>query len=92
MGIKEGETDETQIGWQCREVRIWEKPAKSALKKAIIRSVIDKSAEFDIVNSYNKHVLAIKEDSTAVDKYKEYLQFTEDLDTMLVNDFSTVNE
>lgn len=92
MGIKEGETEETKIGWQCREIRIWEKPTKPILKRTIIRSVIDESAEFDIVNSYNKHVLAIKEDSTAVDEYKEYLQFTEDLDAMLINDFSTVNE
>lgn len=91
MGIKEGETDETQIGWQCREIRIWEKPAKSVVKKAIIRSVVDDTAEFDIVNSYNKHVLKIKLDATAVDAYKEYLQFTEDLEAMLISDFSTVN-
>lgn len=92
MGIKEGETEETQIGWMCREIRIWSQPTKSVLKKAIIRSVVDDTAEFDIVNSYNKHVLKIKLDATAVDAYKEYLQFTEDLDTMLISDFSTLNE
>lgn len=91
MGIKEGETEETQIGWMCREIRIWSQPTKSVLKKAIIRSVVDDTAEFDIVNSYNKHVLKIKLDATAVDAYKEYLQFTEDLETMLISDFSTVN-
>ena len=80
------------MGWQCREIRIWEKLTKAVLKKSVIRSIVDESAEFDIVNSYNKHVLGVKLDTTAVDNYKEYLQFTEDLDTMLISDFSTLNE
>jgi hypothetical protein len=92
MGIPDGQTEEIQVGWQCREIRIWDKPTKANLKKSIIRSIVDESAEFDIVNSYNKHVLGIKLDTTAVDNYKEYLQFTEDLDAMLVSDFSTINE
>lgn len=88
MGIKEGETEETQVGWTCCEIRVWEAPTKPVLKKAIIRSVVDESAEFNLVNSYNKHVLKIKVDVTAVDKYKEYLTFTEDVEALLVNDFS----
>lgn len=92
MGIPDGQTEEIQVGWQCREIRIWEKPTKAVLKKSVIRSIVDESAEFNIVNSYNKHVLGIKLDATAVDNYKEYLQFTEDLDTMLISDFSTLNE
>lgn len=92
MVIPDGETVETQIGWKCREIRVWDKPTKSVLKKAIIRSVVDESAELAIVNAYNKHVLKVKVDTTAVDAYKEYLQFTEDLNAMLVSDFSTVNE
>lgn len=88
MGINDGETEETQIGWTCYEVRIWENPSKGVLKRAIIRSVLDESAEFSLVNSYNKHVLKIKVDATAVDKYKEYLTFTEDVETLLANDFS----
>lgn len=92
MGIPDGQTEEIQVGWQCREIRIWEKPIKAVLKKSVIRSIVDESAEFDIVNSYNKHVLGVKLDTTAVDNYKEYLQFTEDLDTMLISDFSTLNE
>lgn len=92
MGIPDGQTEEIQVGWQCREIRIWEKPTKAVLKKSVIRSIVDESTEFDIVNSYNKHVLGVKLDTTAVDNYKEYLQFTEDLDTMLISDFSTLNE
>ena len=68
--------------------RIWSKPTKSNLKKAIIRSVIDETAEFDLVNSYNKHVLGIAPNDKAVADYKEYLQFTEDLDVMLKTDLS----
>lgn len=89
MGIPDGEKKEVQIGWECREIRIWEQPTKGVLKKAIIRSVLDESAEFNLVNSYNKHILGIKEDTTALDEYKEYLRFTEDVDKMLLTDFST---
>jgi hypothetical protein len=90
MAIAEGEKEEKQIGWDCREIRVYGIPDKSQLKKAVIRSVVDESAEFDIVNSYNKHVLKIKVDSAALAAYKEYLQFTEDLDTMLLSDFNAM--
>lgn len=89
MGIKEGETEETQIGWMCREVRVWSQPTKSILKKAIIRSVIDESAEFALINSYNKHILEIKIDILAVYAYKEYLAFTEDVENLLSNHLNT---
>ena len=91
MRVPEGGDEETQVGWQCREIRIWEKPTKSTLKKAIIRSILDDSAEFDIINSYNKHTLKIKVDNAAVTAYIQYLQFTEDLDDMLVVDFENFN-
>lgn len=82
---KESET-EVQIGWKCCEIRIWSNPTKANLKKAIIRSIIDETTEFDLVNSYNKHVLGIAPNEKAVADYKEYLQFTEDLDMMLRTD------
>ena len=74
MGIPDGQTEEIQIGWQCREIRIWEKPTKAVLKKAIIRSVVDETKEFALLNDYNKHILEIKVDLTAVDAYKEFLR------------------
>lgn len=88
MGIPDGEENEVQVGWKCYEVRTFNKPTKANLKKVIIRSVLDETAEFDLVNSYNKHVLGVAVDESAVAKYKEYLQFTEDLDVMLVNNLS----
>lgn len=89
MGVQ-GEEKETQVGFSCREIRVWEHPTKAVLKKAIIRSVIDDTAEFDLVNSYNKDAMGIKKDSNAVAAYKEYLQFTEDVDAMLVSDLSNI--
>lgn len=83
MGIPDGETEERQIGWQCVEVRTFDRPTKANLKKAIIRSIIDETAEFALVNNYNKHVLGIAINERAVDAYKEYLQFTVDLDEIL---------
>lgn len=88
LGIPDGEESEVQIGWKCREIRTWNKPTKANLKKAIIRSIIDETAEFDLVNSYNKHVLGVAPNDKAVADYKEYLQITEDLDVLLVNTLS----
>jgi hypothetical protein len=87
IDIPDGQTEETQIGWKCREVRVWQQPTKAVLKKAIIRSVIDETKEFALLNDYNKHILEIKIDSSAVDAYKEFLHFTEDVDAMLNHDF-----
>lgn len=87
-GIPEGEEKEVQIGWKCCEIRTFAKPTKANLKKAIIRSQIDETKEFDYVNSYNKHILGIAIDENAVTEYKEYLQFTEDLDALLVETLS----
>lgn len=80
---KEGETEPEQIGWMCREVRIWDKPEKVSVKKAVIRDVIDESAEFALVNAFNSHVLGIEINPAAVEEYKEYLQFRADVDKMV---------
>lgn len=83
MGVPDGKDEEEQIGWSCYEVRVWNQPTKANLKKALIRSVVDETAEFDLVNSYNKHILGVVVDETAVDEYKEFLLFTEDIDAIL---------
>ena len=88
MGTRDGKEKETQIGWKCYEVRTFNQPTKSNLKRVIIRSILDETAEFDLVNSYNKHVLGVAPDDKAVAKYKEYLQFTEELDKLLLSTLS----
>ena len=86
--IPDGEAEERQIGWSCYEVRTFDKPTKANVKRVFIRSVIDETAEFALVNSYNKHILGIAPDDKAVAEYKEYLQFTEDLDAQIIRDLS----
>lgn len=88
--IPDGEAEERQIGWSCYEVRTFDKPTKANLKRVFIRSVIDETAEFALVNSYNKHILGIAPDDKAVAEYKEYLQFTEDLDAQIIRDLSNI--
>lgn len=90
MGIPEGETEEEQVGWKCYEVRTFDKPTKSNLKRVVIRSLIDETEEFSLVNSYYKTVLGITTDEAAVTEYKEYLQFTEDLDARIIKDLSNL--
>lgn len=85
--IQEESEAPEQVGWACREIRIWEQPTKQNLKKAIIRSVIDETKEISLVNDYNKHVLGIKEDMEAVERYKEYLLFTEEIEELLAEIF-----
>ena len=80
---KERDGEPEQIGWMCHEVRIWEKPEKASIKKAVIRDVIDESAEFALVNAYNSHALGIEINPAAVEEYKEYLQFRADVDKMV---------
>lgn len=78
-------TESVQTGWSCFEVRTFSTPTKANLKKAIIRAVVDETAEFDLVNSYNKHVFGIKVDEDAVKRYKDFLNFTEELDAALLD-------
>lgn len=74
---------EQQTGWACYEVRTFAAPTKANLKKAIIRSIVDETTEFDLVNSYNKHTLGIKVDESAVHRYKDFLAVTEEIDGAL---------
>ena len=76
--------EKTQVGYSCYEVRTFLAPTKANLKKAVIRSIVDETAEFDLVNSYNKHVLGIKVDDNAVQRYKDFLTLTEEIDAALI--------
>ena len=78
------DAEQAQTGWSCFEVRTFTEPTKANLKKAIIRALVDETAEFDLVNSYNKHVFGIRVDESAVQRYKDFLTLTEEIDTALV--------
>lgn len=81
--VPEGKKKAVVVGYKCVEIRIWDTPTKAHIKKEAIRSVLDESAEFDLVNSYNKHILAIRQDDAAVAAYREFLTFTEELDAAI---------
>ena len=84
IAVQSADAEEEQTGWSCYEVRTFAAPTKANLKRDIIRSIVDETAEFDLVNSYNKHTLGIKVDETAVQKYKDFLTMTEEIDAALV--------
>lgn len=84
IAVQSETPEETQVGWACYEVRMFNAPTKANIKKAIIRSLVDETAEFDLVNSYNKHVLGVKVDEAAVQRYKDFLTLTEEIDAVLV--------
>jgi hypothetical protein len=67
---------------------LWGLVEKPTIEKGVIRSVVDDCAEFALVNKYNKHVLGIVEDEQAVKDYKEYLQFTADLEVQIETDLA----
>lgn len=84
IAVQSENAEPVQTGWSCFEVRTFAEPTKANLKKAIIRSIVDETAEFDLVNSYNKHLMGIKVDESAVQKYKDFLTLTEEIDAVLV--------
>lgn len=84
IAVQSADAEEAQTGWSCYEVRTFAAPTKANLKRDIIRSLVDETAEFDLVNSYNKHVFGIKVDEEAVQRYKDFLTLTEEIDAALV--------
>lgn len=84
IAVHSADAEEAQTGWSCYEVRTFAAPTKANLKRDIIRSLVDETAEFDLVNSYNKHVFGIKVDEEAVQRYKDFLTLTEEIDAALV--------
>lgn len=84
IAVQSADAEETQTGWSCYEVRTFAAPTKANLKRDIIRSLVDETAEFDLVNSYNKHVFGINVDEEAVQRYKNFLTLTEEIDAALV--------
>ncbi len=85
IAVQSADAEQEQTGWSCFEVRTFSEPTKANLKKAIIRALVDETAEFDLVNSYNKHVFGIKVDEAAVQRYKDFLTLTEEIDAALVD-------
>ena len=58
--------------------------------KAIVRSYLTIDEEFDLINSYNSYTQNLTDDSSVVDKYKDYLNLLTQIKTKVKADFSNL--
>lgn len=74
-------------------VQVWEKPTYENLTRAIIRSEIDETEEFSLINDYYAAQLSIETDedrkAKAVADYKAHLSRVIAIKTMVKNDLLT---
>lgn len=70
-----------QVGWICFEIRTFEQPTKENLKRIIINKLYPNVTE--LMNNYNMFALGITTDKKALDDYKEFLMFSNELDVYL---------
>lgn len=75
-------------------VQVWEKPTYENLTRAIIRSEIDETEEFSLINDYYAAQLGIETDEDrkkkAVNDYKTYLAHVAEIKQMVRDDLATV--
>lgn len=75
-------------------VQVWEKPTYENLTRAIIRSEIDETEEFSLINDYYAAQLGIETDEDrkekAVNDYKAYLAHVAEIKQMVRDDLATV--
>lgn len=55
--------------------------------QAVIRAYVTQSQEFDLINSANKVVMGLSENTEDTEKYKEYLQLVNDIKVNVKKDF-----
>lgn len=83
MGVDEESGKDVQVGWQCREIRMFDDPTCVNIKTAIINSVYSQDDRLDLIARHNAYLSAISNDSRSVDEYKEFMQFVADVDDLL---------
>ena len=75
-------------------VQVWEKPTYENLTRAIIRSEIDETEEFSLINDYYAAQLGIETDedrkTKALNDYKAYLAHVAEIKQMVRDDLATV--
>lgn len=91
--IEDEETGEKTV-YDYDTVQVWEKPTYDNLTRAIIRSELDETEEFSLINDYYAAQLGIEtnEDrkTKAVNDYKAYLAHVADIKQMVREDLATV--
>jgi hypothetical protein len=83
-----GETELDPVSYQCDTATVWGKPTKQSIVRAIIRANYDGSEEFEIINDYHAHVLGVSENEEAVTKYEAFLQWKEEIKSMVEADLN----
>lgn len=91
--IEDEETGEKTV-YDYDTVQVWENPTYDNLTRAIIRSELDETEEFSLINDYYAAQLGIEtnEDrkTKAVNDYKAYLAHVADIKQMVREDLATV--
>lgn len=80
--------EDGDIKYDYVQILLWGVPNYSDCTRAIIREYISESAEFDLVNSYNKFQLGLTLDASAKTNYMEYLSLLDTIKTKVKSDFN----
>ena len=90
--IKDEEIGEKTV-YDYDTVQVWEKPTYENLTRAIIRSEIDETEEFSLINDYYAAQLGVETDkdrkTKAVNDYKAYLAHVANIKQMVRDDLAT---
>lgn len=96
--VTERKIEDEEVGektvYDYDTVQVWEKPTYDNLTRAIIRSEIDETEEFSLINDYYAAQLGVEKDENrktkAVNDYKDYLAHVADIKQMVRDDLATV--
>lgn len=96
--VTERKIEDEEVGektvYDYDTVQVWEKPTYDNLTRAIIRSEIDETEEFSLINDYYAAQLGVETDedrkTKAVNDYKDYLAHVADIKQMVRDDLATV--
>ena len=96
--VTERKIEDEEVGektvYDYDTVQVWEKPTYENLTRAIIRSEIDETEEFSLINDYYAAQLGIETDKDrkekAVNDYKAYLAHVAEIKQMVRDDLATV--
>lgn len=96
--VTERKIEDEEVGektvYDYDTVQVWEKPTYDNLTRAIIRSQIDETEEFSLINDYYAAQLGVETDedrkTKAVNDYKAYLAHVADIKQMVRDDLATV--
>lgn len=71
---KTREDGQPEEGYEYETVHIWGTPTYDNCVKAVLRSRLDETEEFALINKYNAYKLGLSTDKTAETDYKAYLK------------------